>query len=148
MAKKLLGQLKLQIPAGQANPSPPVGPALGQRGINIMEFCKAFNAKTQSMEPGLPVPVVIDYYQDKSFTFVVKSPPATVLLKKAAKLKLGKKPASGANKPGYETVGKVTMAQVREIAEMKMEDLNANDLDAASKIIAGSARAMGIEVTE
>ena len=148
MAKKLLGQLKLQIPAGQANPSPPVGPALGQRGINIMEFCKAFNAKTQSMEPGLPVPVVIDYYQDKSFTFVVKSPPATVLLKKAAKLKLGKKPASGANKPGYETVGKVTMAQIREIAEMKMEDLNANDLDAASKIIAGSARAMGIEVVE
>ena len=148
MAKKLLGHLKLQIPAGQANPSLPVGPALGQRGINIMEFCKAFNAKTQNMEQGLPVPVVIDYYQDKSFTFVVKSPPATVLLKKAAKLKLGKKPASGANKPGYETVGKVTMAQVREIAEMKMEDLNANDLDAASKIIAGSARAMGIEVTE
>ncbi|WP_290484879.1 50S ribosomal protein L11, partial [Hyphomonas sp. UBA3195] len=109
---------------------------------------KAFNAKTQSMEQGLPVPVVISYYQDKSFTFIVKSPPATVLLKKAAKLKLGKKPASGANKPGYETVGKVTMAQVREIAEMKMEDLNANDLDAASKIIAGSARAMGIEVTE
>ena len=148
MAKKLLGHLKLQIPAGQANPSPPVGPALGQRGINIMEFCKAFNAKTQGMEQGLPVPVVISYYQDKSFTFIVKSPPATVLLKKAAKLKLGKKPASGANKPGYETVGKVTMAQVREIAEMKMEDLYANDLDAASKIIAGSARAMGIEVTE
>ena len=98
MAKKLLGQLKLQIPAGQANPSPPVGPALGQRGINIMEFCKAFNAKTQSMEPGLPVPVVIDYYQDKSFTFITKTPPATVLLKKAAKLKLGKKPASGAKK--------------------------------------------------
>ena len=148
MAKKLLGHLKLQIPAGQANPSPPVGPALGQRGINIMEFCKAFNAKTQDMEPGAPCPTVITYYQDKSFTFIVKSPPATVLLKKAAKLKLGKKPASGANKPGYETVGKVTMAQVREIAEMKMEDLNANDLDAASKIIAGSARAMGIEVTE
>ena len=148
MAKKLAGTMKLQVPAGQANPSPPVGPALGQRGINIMEFCKAFNAKTQTMEQGLPVPVVISYYQDKSFTFIVKSPPATVLLKKAAKLKLGKKPASGANKPGYETVGKVTMAQVREIAEMKMEDLNANDLDAASKIIAGSARAMGIEVTE
>ena len=148
MAKKVAGQLKLQVPAGKANPSPPVGPALGQRGINIMEFCKAFNAKTQGMEPGLPTPVVISYYQDKSFTFITKSPPATVLLKKAAKLKLGKKPASGANKPGYETVGKVTMAQVREIAEMKMEDLNANDLDAASKIIAGSARAMGIEVTE
>ncbi|KCZ47992.1 MULTISPECIES: 50S ribosomal protein L11 [unclassified Hyphomonas] len=148
MAKKLLGQLKLQIPAGQANPSPPVGPALGQRGINIMEFCKAFNAKTQSMEPGLPVPVVIDYYQDKSFTFITKTPPATVLLKKAAKLKLGKKPASGAKKPGYDTVGKVTMAQVREIAEIKMVDLNANDIDAAAKIIAGSARAMGIEVVE
>ena len=148
MAKKLLGQLKLQIPAGQANPSPPVGPALGQRGINIMEFCKAFNAKTQSMEPGLPVPVVIDYYQDKSFTFITKTPPATVLLKKAAKLKLGKKPASGAKKPGYDTVGKVTMAQVREIAEIKMADLNANDIDAAAKIIAGSARSMGIEVVE
>ena len=148
MAKKLLGQLKLQIPAGQANPSPPVGPALGQRGLNIMEFCKAFNAKTQSMEPGLPVPVVIDYYQDKSFTFITKTPPATVLLKKAAKLKLGKKPASGAKKPGYDTVGKVTMAQVREIAEIKMADLNANDIDAAAKIIAGSARAMGIEVVE
>ena len=146
MAKKVAGTMKLQVPAGKANPSPPVGPALGQRGLNIMEFCKAFNAKTQGMEQGLPVPVVIDYYQDKSFTFIVKSPPAPVLLKKAAKLKLGKKPASGANKPGYETVGKVTMAQVREIAEMKMEDLNANDLDAASKIIAGSARAMGIEV--
>lgn len=148
MAKKLLGQLKLQIPAGQANPSPPVGPALGQRGINIMEFCKAFNAKTQGMEPGLPTPVVISYYQDKSFTFITKSPPATVLLKKAAKLKLGKKPASGAKKPGYETVGKVTMKQCREIAEMKMEDLNANDLDAAAKIIAGSARAMGLLVVE
>ena len=148
MAKKLLGQLKLQIPAGQANPSPPVGPALGQRGINIMEFCKAFNAKTQGMEPGLPIPVVISYYQDKSFTFITKSPPATVLLKKAAKLKLGKKPASGAKKPGYETVGKVTMKQCREIAEIKMEDLNANDLDAAAKIIAGSARAMGLLVVE
>ena len=148
MAKKLLGQLKLQIPAGQANPSPPVGPALGQRGINIMEFCKAFNAKTQGMEPGLPTPVVISYYQDKSFTFITKSPPATVLLKKAAKLKLGKKPASGAKKPGYETVGKVTMKQCREIAEMKMEDLNANELDAAAKIIAGSARAMGLLVVE
>ncbi|MEM6666604.1 MAG: 50S ribosomal protein L11 [Pseudomonadota bacterium] len=142
MAKKLLGQLKLQIPAGQANPSPPVGPALGQRGINIMEFCKAFNAKTQQMDQGLPLPVVIDYYQDKSFTFVVKSAPASVLLKKAAKLK------SGANNPGRETVGTLTMAQCREIAEQKMEDLNANDLDQAAKIIAGSARSMGLEVTE
>ncbi len=140
MAKKLLGQLKLQIPAGQANPSPPVGPALGQRGINIMEFCKAFNAKTQGAEQGMPLPVVIDYYQDKSFTFIVKTPPASVLLKKAAKLK------SGANKPGYETVATVTLAQCREIAEQKMEDLNANDLDQAAKIIAGSARSMGIEV--
>ncbi|MDX9863119.1 MAG: 50S ribosomal protein L11 [Rhodospirillales bacterium] len=148
MAKKLLGQLKLQIPAGQANPSPPVGPALGQRGINIMEFCKAFNARTQNMEPGLPTPVVIDYYQDKSFTFVTKTPPATVLLKKAAKLKLGKKPASGSKKPGHDSVGQVTMAQVREIAEMKMVDLNANDIDAAAKIIAGSARAMGLKVVE
>ena len=142
MAKKLLGQLKLQIPAGSANPSPPVGPALGQRGINIMEFCKAFNAKTQQMEQGLPLPVVIDYYQDKSFTFVVKTAPASVLLKKAAKIK------SGANAPGSQTVGTVTMAQCREIAEMKMEDLNANDLDAAQNIIAGSARSMGLEVVE
>ncbi len=148
MAKKLLGYLKLQIPAGSANPSPPVGPALGQRGINIMEFCKAFNARTEKLEKGLPVPVVIAYYQDKSFTFEVKSPPATVLLKKAAGLKLGKKPASGANRPGHETVGKVTRAQCREIAEAKMNDLNANDLDAATKIIEGSARAMGLEVTE
>ncbi|MCI4644491.1 MAG: 50S ribosomal protein L11 [Hyphomonadaceae bacterium] len=142
MAKKLLGQLKLQIPAGQANPSPPVGPALGQRGINIMEFCKAFNAKTQQMEQGLPLPVVIDYYQDKSFTFVVKTAPASVLLKKAAKIK------SGANAPGSQTVGTVTMAQCREIAEQKMQDLNANDLDAAQNIIAGSARSMGLEVVE
>ena len=142
MAKKLLGQLKLQIPAGAANPSPPVGPALGQRGINIMEFCKAFNAKTEKMEKGLPIPVVIDYYQDKSFTFVVKTAPASVLLKKAAKIK------SGANAPGSQTVGTVTMAQCREIAEQKMEDLNANDLDAAQNIIAGSARSMGLEVVE
>ena len=142
MAKKLLGQLKLQIPAGQANPSPPVGPALGQRGINIMEFCKAFNAKTQQMEQGLPLPVVIDYYQDKSFTFIVKTAPASVLLKKAAKLK------KGSQKPGYETAGSVTMAQCREIAEAKMQDLNANDLDAGARIIAGSARAMGLDVVE
>ncbi len=142
MAKKLLGQLKLQIPAGQANPSPPVGPALGQRGINIMEFCKAFNAKTQGVEQGLPTPVVIDYYQDKSFTFIVKTPPATVLLKKAAKLK------KGSNNPGKESAGTVTMAQCRDIAEQKMADLNAVDLDAGARIIAGSARAMGLEVTE
>ena len=148
MAKKLLGQIKLQIPAGKAAPAPPVGPALGQRGINIMEFCKAFNARTQNLEQGLPIPVVIEYYQDKSFTFVTKTPPASVLLKKAAGLKLGKKPASGAKKPGHESTGTVTMAQVREIAQVKMNDLNANDLDAAAKIIAGSARAMGLRVEE
>ncbi|MEM7767209.1 MAG: 50S ribosomal protein L11 [Pseudomonadota bacterium] len=142
MAKKLLGQLKLQIPAGAANPSPPVGPALGQRGINIMEFCKAFNAKTDGMEKGLPLPVVIDYYQDKSFTFVVKTAPASVLLKKAAKLK------SGSKEPGKVVAGSVTMAQCREIAEQKMEDLNANDLDAGALIIAGSARSMGLDVVE
>jgi large subunit ribosomal protein L11 len=140
MAKKLLGQLKLQIPAGAANPSPPVGPALGQRGINIMEFCKAFNAKTQEMEKGIKIPVVIDYYQDKSFTFIVKSPPGSVLLMKAAKLK------KGAEKPGYEVVGTVTLAQCRDIAEAKMADLNANDLDAGAEIIAGQARSMGLEV--
>ncbi|MFN7179348.1 50S ribosomal protein L11 [Hyphomonas sp.] len=148
MAKKLLGQIKLQIPAGKAAPAPPVGPALGQRGINIMEFCKAFNARTQNLEPGLPIPVVIEYYQDKSFTFVTKTPPASVLLKKAAGLKLGKKPASGAKKPGHESTGKVTMDQVREIAKVKMADLNANDIDAAAKIIAGSARAMGLRVED
>ena len=142
MAKKLLGQLKLQIPAGAANPSPPVGPALGQRGINIMEFCKAFNAKTEAMEKGLPLPVVIDYYQDKSFTFVVKTAPASVLLKKAAKIK------AGSNNPGKDVAGSVTMAQCREIAEQKMADLNAIDLDQAQKIIAGSARSMGLEVVE
>ncbi len=148
MAKKLLGHLKLQVKAGEANPSPPIGPALGQRGINIMEFCKAFNARTQSQEKGLPLPVVIDYYQDKSFTFVIKQPPATVLLKKAAGLKLGKKPASGAKRTGHESIGQVTMAQVRDIAKVKMEDMNAIDLDAAAKTIAGSARAMGLRVVE
>ncbi|CUH64443.1 MAG: 50S ribosomal protein L11 [Pseudomonadota bacterium] len=140
MAKKLVGTLKLQVPAGQANPSPPVGPALGQRGINIMEFCKAFNAKTQEMDPGAPCPTVISYYQDKSFTMDIKTPPASYYLKKAAKLK------SGANNPGRETVGSVSVAQVKEIAEAKMKDLNANDIDAAMQIILGSARSMGIEV--
>jgi len=141
MAKKLLGQMKLQIPAGQANPSPPVGPALGQRGINIMEFCKAFNAKTGDEKPGTPLPVVIDYYQDKSFTFVVKTAPASYYLKQAAKLK------KGANNPGRETAGSVTMDDCRKIAEQKMVDLNANDIEQAAKIIAGSARSMGLEVT-
>ncbi len=140
MAKKLAGKMKLQVPAGQANPSPPVGPALGQRGINIMEFCKAFNAKTQDMEPGAPCPTVITYYQDKSFDMDIKTPPASYYLRKAAKLK------SGAKLPGRETVGSVSAKQLREIAEAKWKDLNANDVDSAMKIIAGSARSMGIEV--
>ncbi|TKZ22261.1 50S ribosomal protein L11 [Shimia litoralis] len=140
MAKKLAGTMKLQVKAGQANPSPPVGPALGQRGINIMEFCKAFNAKTQDLEPGAPCPTVITYYQDKSFTMDIKTPPASYFLKKAAKLN------SGAKLPGRETVGSVTSKQVKEIAEAKMKDLNANDIDAAMQIILGSARSMGIEV--
>ncbi|MDW3224618.1 MAG: 50S ribosomal protein L11 [Paracoccaceae bacterium] len=140
MAKKLVGSMKLQVPAGQANPSPPVGPALGQRGINIMEFCKAFNAKTADMEAGAPCPTVITYYQDKSFTMDIKTPPASYYLKKAAKLK------SGAKTPSREVVGHVTSKQVREIAEAKMKDLNANSVEAAMKIILGSARSMGIEV--
>lgn len=140
MAKKVVGQLKLQVPAGQANPSPPVGPALGQRGINIMEFTKAFNAKTQELEPGAPCPTVITYYQDKSFTMDIKTPPASYFLKKAAKLK------SGSSTPGKSTAGSVTVAQVREIAEAKMKDLNANSIEAAMQIILGSARSMGIEV--
>ncbi|MFW8635036.1 50S ribosomal protein L11 [Cribrihabitans pelagius] len=140
MAKKLVGTMKLQVKAGQANPSPPVGPALGQRGINIMEFCKAFNAKTADLEPGAPCPTVITYYQDKSFTMDIKTPPASYYLKKAAKIK------SGANNPSRETAGTVTAAQVKEIAEAKMKDLNANDIEAAMQIILGSARSMGIEV--
>ena len=148
MAKKVVGSLKLQIKAGQANPSPPVGPALGQRGINIMEFCKAFNAKTQEMEQGIPVPVVITYYADKSFTFDTKTPPAAFLLKKAAGLKpVGKRNrAKGSEKPGRATAGTVTVAQVREIAEAKMKDLSANDVEAAMQIVLGSARSIGIEV--
>ena len=142
MAKKILGYVKLQVPAGSATPSPPIGPALGQRGVNIMGFCKEFNARTADMQKGTPLPTVITVYQDKSFTFVTKTPPATYYLKRAAKLK------SGSNKPGRETAGRVTMAQCREIAEMKMKDLNATDLDQAAKIIAGSARSMGLEVTE
>jgi large subunit ribosomal protein L11 len=140
MAKKLVGTMKLQIKAGQANPSPPVGPALGQRGINIMEFCKAFNAKTADMEPGAPCPTVISYYQDKSFTMDIKTPPASYYLKKAAKVN------SGAKLPSRETVGSVTPKQLREIAEAKMADLSANDVEQAMKIILGSARSMGIEV--
>jgi large subunit ribosomal protein L11 len=140
MAKKRIGSLKLQVPAGQANPSPPVGPALGQRGINIMEFCKAFNARTQEMDAGAPMPVIITYYQDKSFTMDIKTPPATYFLKKAAKVK------SGATNPSRDTVGTVTTKQLREIAEAKMTDLSANDVDQAMKIILGSAQSMGIEV--
>ncbi len=140
MAKKLAGKMKLQVKAGQANPSPPVGPALGQRGINIMEFCKAFNAKTQDLEPGAPCPTVITYYQDKSFEMDIKTPPASYYLKKAAKL------SSGGKTPGRDTVGSVSVKQVREIAEAKWKDLNANDVDSAMKIIVGSARSMGIEV--
>ncbi|MDA9226414.1 50S ribosomal protein L11 [Ascidiaceihabitans sp.] len=140
MAKKLVGSMKLQVAAGKANPSPPVGPALGQRGINIMEFCKAFNAKTADLEPGAPCPTVISYYQDKSFTMEIKTPPASYFLKKAAKVK------SGATNPSRDIVGSVTLNQVREIAEAKMADLNANDIDAAMQIILGSARSMGIEV--
>ena len=140
MAKKVVGQLKLQIKAQEATPSPPVGPALGQRGINIMEFCKAFNAKTADMEPGAPCPTVISYYQDKSFTMEIKTPPASYYLKKAAKLK------SGAKTPSKEVAGSVTRKQVREIAEAKMADLSANDVEQAMKIIMGSARSMGIEV--
>ena len=148
MAKKLIGSLKLQVKAGQANPSPPIGPALGQRGINIMEFCKAFNAKTQEMEPGSPVPTVITYYADKSFTFEMKTPPASYFLKKAAGLKpVGKRNRPKAStKPGREVAGTVTVAQVRQIAEAKMKDLSANDVEAAMQIILGSAKSMGIEV--
>lgn len=140
MAKKIVGYIKLEIPAGQANPSPPVGPALGQRGLNIMEFCKAFNAHSQNMDQGTPTPVVITAYADRSFSFVTKTPPASYFLRKAARL------AKGANNPGRETVGQVTRAQVREIAEAKMVDLNANDVEAAMKMIEGSARSMGVEV--
>jgi len=148
MAKKLVGKMKLQIPAGKANPSPPVGPALGQRGINIMEFCKAFNAKTQEMEPGAPCPTVISYYQDKSFTMDIKTPPASYFLKKAAGLKpVGKRNRpKGAVTPGRETVATITSKQLREIAEAKMVDLSANDVEQAMKIILGSAQSMGIEV--
>ena len=140
MAKKLVGTLKLQVPAGQANPSPPVGPALGQRGINIMEFCKAFNAKTSDMEPGAPCPTVIEYFQDKSFSMTIKTPPASFFIRKAAKLK------SGANRPGLEVAGSISTAQIREIAKAKMQDLNANNIEGAMQIILGSARSMGIEV--
>lgn len=140
MAKKIVGYIKLQIPAGKANPSPPVGPALGQRGLNIMEFCKAFNAATQNVEPGLPIPVVITAFADKSFTFVMKTPPASILLKKAAGLQ------KGSSNPLTNKVGKVTRTQLEEIAKTKEPDLTAADLDAAVRTIAGSARSMGLDV--
>ena len=140
MAKKVVGYFKLQVPAGKANPSPPIGPALGQRGLNIMEFCKAFNAQTQKMEPGLPIPVVITAFADKSFTFIMKTPPASILIKKAAKVEKGSKT------PHTDKVGKLTRAQAEEIAKTKMPDLTAADMDAAVRTIAGSARSMGIEV--
>jgi len=141
MAKKVVGYIKLQVKAGQANPSPPVGPALGQRGLNIMEFCKAFNAATQKVEPGLPIPVIITCYSDRSFTFIMKTPPASILLKKAAGIE------SGSKRPNTEKVGKVTRKQLEEIAKTKLADLTAADMDAAVRTIAGSARSMGL-VTE
>jgi large subunit ribosomal protein L11 len=140
MAKKIVGFIKLQVPAGKANPSPPIGPALGQRGLNIMEFCKAFNAQTQGVEPGLPLPVVITAYADKSFTFILKTPPASVLIKKAAKLD------KGSAKPHTDKVGRLTREQVEEVAKQKLKDLTASDLDAAVRTIAGSARSMGVTV--
>ena len=142
MAKKILGYIKLEVPAGAATPSPPIGPALGQRGVNIMGFCKEFNARTGDMEKGTPLPTVITVYQDKSFTFVTKTPPATFYLKEAAGIQ------SGAKLTGRETIGQVTRTQLREIAEKKMKDLNANDIEAAARIIEGSARAMGLRVVE
>ena len=140
MAKKIVGFIKLQVPAGKANPSPPIGPALGQRGLNIMEFCKAFNAQTQGVEPGLPLPVVITAFADKSFTFIIKTPPATVLIKKAIKLD------KGSARPHVDKVGEITRAQLEEIAKTKMKDMNAADLEGAVRTIAGSARSMGVSV--
>ena len=142
MAKKIVGLIKLQVPAGKANPSPPIGPALGQRGLNIMEFCKTFNAQTQNLEPGMPIPVVITAYADRSFSFVTKTPPASYFLKKAAGIEKGHQTT------GKGTIGRVTMDQIREIAEQKMVDLNANDIDAACQMIVGSARSMGLQVVE
>ncbi|MCK9540951.1 MAG: 50S ribosomal protein L11 [Novosphingobium sp.] len=142
MAKKIEGYIKLQVPAGSATPSPPIGPALGQRGVNIMEFCKAFNAATQELEKAMPIPTIITVYADRSFTFVTKSPPATFLIKKAANLK------SGSKEPGKVSAGTIKRSQLAEIAEAKMKDLNANDIEQATKIIEGSARSMGLQVVE
>jgi large subunit ribosomal protein L11 len=147
MAKKITGYIKLQVPAGAANPSPPIGPALGQRGLNIMEFCKAFNAKTAQIDKGTPIPVVITAYQDRSFTFEMRQPPVSFFLKKAAGIKIGKKPASGSKTPGKGApAGKITEAQLVEIAEKKMVDLNCQSIDSAVSMIRGSARAMGLEI--
>ena len=142
MAKKVVGFIKLQVPAGKANPSPPIGPALGQRGLNIMEFCKAFNAQTQKLEPGMPIPVVITAYADRSFTFITKTPPNSYFLMKAAGIE------KGTQTPGKGTVGRVTMKQIRDIAQQKMPDLNAKDIEGACNMIIGSARSMGLEVVE
>ena len=142
MAKKVVGFIKLQVPAGQANPSPPIGPALGQRGLNIMEFCKQFNARTQKLEPGMPIPVTITAYGDRTFAFEMRQPPVSWFLKKAINLE------SGSKTPGRDSAGKITKAQIRDIAEKKLIDLNANDLDAACRMVAGSARSMGLEVVE
>jgi large subunit ribosomal protein L11 len=148
MAKKIDGYINLQVPAGAANPSPPIGPALGQRGVNIMEFCKAFNAKTKDLEQGTPIPVKITVYSDRSFTFEMKTPPATFLIKKAIGLKPTGKPGSGSKTPGRDVVGEISMAQLRDIAKIKIKDMNTDDLDQAARTIAGSARSMGLKVVE
>ena len=148
MAKKIDGYINLQVPAGAANPSPPIGPALGQRGVNIMEFCKSFNAKTKDMEQGTPIPVKITVYSDRSFTFEMRTPPATYLIKKAAGMKPTGKPGSGSKNPGRDVAGEITLAQLREIAKVKIKDMNTDDLDQATKTMAGSARSMGLRVVE
>ncbi len=148
MAKKIDGYINLQVPAGSANPAPPIGPALGQRGVNIMEFCKSFNAKTKDLEQGTPIPVKITVYSDRSFTFEMRTPPATYLIKKAAGMKPTGKPGSGSKNPGRDVVGQISMAQLRDIAKLKMKDMNTNDLDQAAKTIAGSARSMGLKVVD
>jgi large subunit ribosomal protein L11 len=148
VAKKIDGYVNLQVPAGQANPAPPIGPALGQRGVNIMEFCKSFNAKTKDLEQGAPIPVKITVFSDRSFTFEMRLPPATFLIKKAAGLKATGKPGSGSKEPGRTVAGKITMAQLRDIAKLKMKDMNTSDLEQAAKTLAGSARSMGLQVVE
>jgi len=148
MAKKIDGYINLQVPAGAANPSPPIGPALGQRGVNIMEFCKSFNAKTKDLEQGTPIPVKITVFSDRSFTFEMRTPPATFLIKKAAGMKPTGKPGSGSKAPGRDVAGQITMAQLRDIAKLKMKDMNTDDIDQATKTIAGSARSMGLRVVE